>query len=127
MFGQAHVFYPEATAERCTASLLLDVDPIGLVRGQKGGTDGFALGQYVNERPYVASSFMSNAISQVFGTAMGGRCTAKPELADTAIPLEVKISVVPCRGGVSLLHRLFEPLGYEVEAPGYLLEISGMG
>ena len=27
-FRKADVFYPEATAERCTAVLLLDVDPV---------------------------------------------------------------------------------------------------
>ncbi len=27
-FGQAHVFYPEATENRCTAALLIEVDPI---------------------------------------------------------------------------------------------------
>lgn len=121
-FGQAHVFYPEASDDRCTAALLLDVDPVALVRGRKSGPESFALGQYVNERPYVASSFMSNAISRVFGTAMGGRCSGKPELADLEIPLQAKLSVVPCRGGEDLLRRLFEPLGYLVTAEGYPLD-----
>ncbi len=35
-FGQAHVFYPEAGEERCTAALLVDVDPVALVRGRQG-------------------------------------------------------------------------------------------
>ena len=26
-FGQAHVYFPEATQTRCTAALLLDIDP----------------------------------------------------------------------------------------------------
>ncbi|MEN6372601.1 MAG: 3' terminal RNA ribose 2'-O-methyltransferase Hen1 [Armatimonadota bacterium] len=121
-FGKAHVFYPEATEERCTAALLLDVDPVALVRGRKNGPESFALGQYVNERPYVASSFLSNAISRVFGTAMSGKCSAKPELADSEIPLVAKLSVVPCRGGEDLLRRLFEPLGYSVTAEGYQLD-----
>ncbi|MCE5200769.1 MAG: 3' terminal RNA ribose 2'-O-methyltransferase Hen1 [Armatimonadota bacterium] len=121
-FGQAHVFYPKATEGRCTAALLLDVDPVALVRGRKSGPESFALGQYVNERPYVVSSFMSNAISRVFGTAMGGRCSGKPELADLEIPLVAKLSVVPCRGGEDLLRRLFEPLGYSVAAEGYPLD-----
>lgn len=121
-FGKAHVFYQEATEERCTAALLLDVDPVALVRGRKGSPGSFALGQYVNERPYVASSFLSNAISRVFGTAMGGRCSGRPELANLEIPLIVKISVVPCRGGEDLLRRLFEPLGYLVKAEGYPLD-----
>lgn len=121
-FGQAHVFYPEATDDRCTAALLLDVDPVALVRGRKSGPESFALGQYVNERPYVASSFMSNAISRIFGTAMGGRCSGKPELADMEIPLVAKLSVIPCRGGEELRRRLFEPLGYSVTAEGYPLD-----
>lgn len=121
-FGCAHVFYPEATEERCTAALLLDVDPVALVRGRKSGPESFALGQYVNERPYVASSFLSNAISRVFGTAMGGRCSGKPELTSLEIPLAAKLSVVPCRGGADLLRRLFEPLGYSVTAEGYPLD-----
>ncbi len=121
-FGNAHVFYPEATDERCTAALLLDVDPVGLVRGRKGGPESFALGQYVNDRPYVASSFMSNAISRVFGTAMGGRCSGKPQLVDLEMPLTAKLSVIPCRGGEGVLRSLFEPLGYTVTAQGYPLD-----
>ncbi|MCA9111424.1 MAG: 3' terminal RNA ribose 2'-O-methyltransferase Hen1, partial [Planctomycetaceae bacterium] len=78
-FGQAHVFYPEVTEDSCTACLLLDVDPVGMVR-RKGRNQSFLLGHYVNDRPYVSSSFMSVAISQVFGTAMGGRCKDRPEL-----------------------------------------------
>jgi len=42
--GKAHVFYPEATTERCTAALLLDVDPVGLVRGKRGRHEGGTLG-----------------------------------------------------------------------------------
>src|SRR6185437_4190115 len=80
-FGKAHVFYPEATEERCTAALLLDVDPVDLVRGRGAGEPG-TLAQYVNDRPYVASSFLSVAIAQVFGSALGGKCRDRPELAD---------------------------------------------
>ena len=118
-FGQAHVFYPEATAERCTAALLLDVDPVGLVRG-KGGKDrggqNWALEHYVNDRPYVASSFLSVAIARIFGSALSGNCKDRPALVEQAIPLSVSLPVLPCRGGESFLRQLFEPLGYEVEA-----------
>ena len=117
-FGQAHVFYPEATEERCTVALLLDIDSVGLVRGKKD----FALAQYVNDRPYVASSFMSVAIAQVFGTALNGTCKERPELAQTAIPLEAQTSVVPSRGGETLLSRLFEPLGYQVTTERHILD-----
>lgn len=116
-FGKAHVFYPEAESARCTAALLLEVDPIGLVRGRRGPAgEGRTLEQYVNDRPYVASSFLSVAIAEVFGTALSGRCKEKPELAEREIPLEARISVVPCRAGESFLRRLFEPLGYVVDA-----------
>lgn len=121
--GKAHVFYPEASEGKCTAALLLDIDPITLTRRQKGRTDaGFILKPYVNDRPYVASSFVSVAISKVFSTAMAGRCNDKPELVNKKLPFEVKISVLPARGGKSLLTKLFEPLGYEVEAIKHLLD-----
>ncbi|HVS85599.1 MAG TPA: 3' terminal RNA ribose 2'-O-methyltransferase Hen1 [Gaiellaceae bacterium] len=110
-FGQAHVFFPEASEERCTAAVLLDVDPVGLVRRPDAGS----LGQYVNDRPYVASSLLSVALARLFGTAMGGRSKERPELAATEIPLEATVPVLPARGGQELLGRLFEPLGYEVE------------
>jgi len=122
-FGHAHVFYPEATADRCTAALLLDVDPVGLVRKRRGPAgEGGTLDQYVNDRPYVASSFLSVAISRVFGSALGGRSKNRPELAETKIRLAAKISVMPCRGGEDFLRRLFEPLGYEVTAQGHPLD-----
>lgn len=119
-FGQAHVFYPEVSEARCTAALLLDVNPVGLVRKENPG--GFALEQYVNDRPYAASSFLSVAISQVLGTALNGKCKDKPELVDTPLPLEVTLTAVPCRGGETLLHDLFEPLGYTVTAERYPLD-----
>src|SRR5262245_61132297 len=120
-FGQAHVFYPEATDDRCTAALLLDVDPIGLVR-RDGARGGFALDQYVNDRPYVASSFMSVAIGEVYGSALAGRSRERGELANEPIPLTAHLSALPCRGGESLLGRLFEPLGYAVSARRHLLD-----
>ncbi|MBD2724761.1 3' terminal RNA ribose 2'-O-methyltransferase Hen1 [Nostoc sp. FACHB-892] len=116
-FGKAHIFYPEASREKCTAALLLDVDPVKLVRG--GGT---RLKQYVSDRPYVASSFLSVAIAQVLSTALGGRCKDLPELAQTPIPLVAKLSALPCRGGEEFLRQLFEPLGYSVSAEGHSLD-----
>jgi 3' terminal RNA ribose 2'-O-methyltransferase Hen1 len=79
--GAAHVFYPEATAERCTAALLLEVDPIALVRGNKTKPGDGELAQYVNDRPYAASSMLAVALKEAFRTALTGRCDARPELA----------------------------------------------
>src|SRR5947209_20366644 len=99
-FGQVHVFYPEARPERCTAALLLDVDPVGLVRNRHGPAgEGGSLEQYVNDRPYVASSFLSVAIARVLGSALGGRSKDRPELAQRASPLEARVSVLTWRGG----------------------------
>jgi 3' terminal RNA ribose 2'-O-methyltransferase Hen1 len=114
-FGKAHVFYPEVRPELCSACLLLDVDPVAMVRGKSRGA-AFVLAQYVNDRPYAASSFMSVAIAQVFGSALQGRCKERPELANTPVPLTARIDVLPVRGGERFLQRVFEPLGYVVEA-----------
>ena len=124
-FGVAHVVYPEASERRCTVALLVDVDPVGLVRDRKGGPRGrdASLGHYVNDRPYAASSFLSVALGKVFGTALSGRSRERPELADAALPFEAHLPVVPCRGGEgTVLRRLFEPLGYEVTATGRPLD-----
>jgi 3' terminal RNA ribose 2'-O-methyltransferase Hen1 len=122
-FGEVHVFYPETTAGACTAALLLDVDPVGLVRGRQGPSgEGGLLDQYVNDRPYVASSFMSVAISAVFRSAMAGQCKEREELARSAIPLSARVSALPCRGGEPLLRKLFEPLGYTVTAIDHPLD-----
>src|SRR3954467_8683598 len=114
--GKVHIFYTEVSDEKCTVALLLDIDPIGLVRKNTGpsGND-FALEQYVNDRPYVASSFMSAAISKAFGTAMNGRCKDKPELVTVPMPLEVELAAIPVRGGEAVVKQLFEPLGYTIQ------------
>ncbi|MBX3269828.1 MAG: 3' terminal RNA ribose 2'-O-methyltransferase Hen1 [Sandaracinaceae bacterium] len=115
--GRAHVFYPEASDARCTAALLLDLDPLDLVRAaRRSKTRDELLTHYVNDRPYASSSFTSAAISRVFGAALGGRSRERPELAATAIPLEATLATLPVRGGERFLRELFEPLGYEVEA-----------
>jgi 3' terminal RNA ribose 2'-O-methyltransferase Hen1 len=116
-FGKAHVFYPEAAAGRCTAALLVEVDPVALVRNRRNPSgEGGVPGQYVNDRPYAASSFLSVAIAEVFGSALSGGSKERPELADTPIPLQATLSAVPCRGGEPFLRKLFEPLGYTVAA-----------
>lgn len=116
-FGTAHVLYPEASEERCTASLVLEIDPVGLVRGRRGPTgEGGLLAQYVNDRPYSANSFLVTALRELFNTALNGRCKERPELAETAIPLEVRLPALRARGGAGFVRAVFEPLGYEVEA-----------
>ena len=112
--GIAHVFYPEATDERCTAAVLLEVDPVGLVKRRRD--DGFALGQYVNDRPYAASSLLAVAMQKLFRTAMSGRCDARPDLVAQPLPLQLHLPALPCRGGAGLARRLFEPLGWHVSA-----------
>jgi 3' terminal RNA ribose 2'-O-methyltransferase Hen1 len=122
-FGKAHVFYPEATEHRCTAALLFEVDPVALVRKPSGPSgEGGLLDQYVNDRPYASSSFTSVALARCFGTALGGRSKLRQELADADLPLEVRIGVIPCRGGEVFLRRLFEPLGYELTANRHALD-----
>jgi 3' terminal RNA ribose 2'-O-methyltransferase Hen1 len=119
-FGTATVFYPEAGPDGCTAALLLDLDPVGLVRdrgGQAGGED-----QYVNDRPYVASSHLSVVLARWFGAALGGRCERRPELEGLALPLEARLAALPCRGGERFLRELFEPLGYDVDAVRHPLD-----
>ena len=122
--GAASIFYPECEKEKVTAALLLDIDPIGMVRNAKNfAGEDFLLGQYVNDRPYVASSFMSSAISKAFSSAMNGSCKEHPEFIDMPLALTAKISVLPApRGGELLIKRLFEPLGYTVEAERHLLD-----
>jgi 3' terminal RNA ribose 2'-O-methyltransferase Hen1 len=122
--GNAHIFYPQADDNLCTVALLLDIDPIGLVRKSgESGPDSFGLGHYVNDRPYVASSFMSVAIAKAFSTAMNGKCEKRPELVDMVMPFDVTVSVIPAsKGGEFLIRRLFEPLGYTVSLEQYMLD-----
>ncbi|MFQ6396827.1 3' terminal RNA ribose 2'-O-methyltransferase Hen1 [Nocardia sp. KC 131] len=115
-YGVAHVLYPEANAARCTAALVLEIDPIRLVRGRSRGTPDFSLGQYVNDRPYAASSLLSVALGAVFRTALHGRCDQRPELVRTALPLRIELPAVPCKGGPEAAERVFAPLGWSVAA-----------
>jgi 3' terminal RNA ribose 2'-O-methyltransferase Hen1 len=119
-FGSATVFYPEASHDSCTAAILLDVDPVGMVRGRggKGGPED----QYVNDRPYVVSSLLSVVLARWFNAALGGRCERMPELPNVRLPLEARLAAVPCRGGEAFLRGLFEPLGYEIDATRHTLD-----
>lgn len=120
-FGTATVFYPEATDERCTAALLLEVDPLRLARRRVKAPD-FSLGQYVNDRAYAASSLLGVALADVFSTARSGRCDSRQALADGPMPLEIRLPVLPCRGGSDRAHRVFEPLGWDVVAEPLALD-----
>ncbi|KOG62759.1 3' terminal RNA ribose 2'-O-methyltransferase Hen1 [Streptomyces flaveolus] len=117
-YGTAHVFYPEADAERCTAALLLETDTLALVRRGKGrgGAPDAALAQYVNDRPYAASSLLAVALSNVFSSALRGVCTARPERAAAPLSLRIEVPALPARGGAELVRRLFAPLGWSVTA-----------
>ena len=121
-FGSATVFYPEAADDACTVAIALDVDPVGIVRG-RGGKGG-AEDQYVNDRPYVASSLLSVVLTRWFNSALAGRCERKPELPAAELPLEARLAALPCRGGEAFLRALFEPLGYEIEATRHELDES---
>jgi 3' terminal RNA ribose 2'-O-methyltransferase Hen1 len=121
--GVAHVVWPEATDERSTVALLLEVDPIALVRRRGNrGSEGFSLGQYVNDRPYAASSMLAVALAKVFRTALTGRCDARPDLVGQLLPLEIHVPAMPCSGGVDLVERLFAPLGWSVSARPIVLD-----
>ncbi|MET7288472.1 3' terminal RNA ribose 2'-O-methyltransferase Hen1 [Streptomyces sp. NPDC005573] len=124
--GTAHVFYPEADADRCTAALLLEVDAVALARRGKGkgrgGAPDAALAQYVNDRPYAASSLLAVALSAVFSSAMRGVCKARPERAAAPLPLRIEVPALPARGGASLVRGLFEPLGWQVTAEPVALD-----
>jgi len=109
-FGTARLLFTEASDESCAVAVIVEIDPIGLVRGS--GTNG--QDQYVNDRPYVASSYLSSTLVEFFSTAMSGRSKERPDLAATAIPLEFQIPAIRCRGGEGFLRSLFEPLGYTV-------------
>ncbi|MBL1114938.1 3' terminal RNA ribose 2'-O-methyltransferase Hen1 [Streptomyces sp. 110] len=125
-YGTAHVLYPEATAERCTAALLLEVDSVALVRRGRGkgrgGAPDSALAQYVNDRPYAASSLLAVALSAVFSSALRGQCKARPELPERALPLRIEVPALPARGGAALVERLFAPLGWAVTAEPVALD-----
>ncbi|WP_406113699.1 3' terminal RNA ribose 2'-O-methyltransferase Hen1 [Kitasatospora purpeofusca] len=135
-FGAAHVFFPEADAERCTAVLLAEPDPEALVRGRRGkGRPPAVPDAHVGDRPYAASSVFAAVLRTVFRQPLGqspgaDRADGLPGAAgapgDEALPLEIELPVVradrepePAPGGadgVALARRLFEPLGWRVEA-----------
>ncbi|MEO9325101.1 3' terminal RNA ribose 2'-O-methyltransferase Hen1 [Nocardioides sp. C4-1] len=121
-FGTATVVYPEASAERCTVALLLEVDAVRLARTRGRDSPDFSLAQYVNDRPYAASSLLAVALADVFSTARAGICKSRQDLADGPLPLTITIPVLPCRGGPDVARRFFEPLGWTVAATSVQLD-----
>lgn len=122
-YGKAYVFYTEVGDERTTAALLLDIDPLDLARGKAGSREG-GLFDYVNDRPYASTSFMSTAIARIFSTAMNGRCDKRQELADKPLQLTAFLSSLRDNGDAGLAGELFEPLGYTVETRRTTLDES---
>ena len=120
-YGRAHVFYPEATEQRCTATTYVEIDPLGLTRHRRG-RQAQGLEPYLNDRPYVASSLLSVALGKLFRTALNGTCKDHPELVAQPLDLEIGLPVLPLRGGQAILRRLFDPLGYEVECSPIALD-----
>ena len=121
-FGRAFAFFPEAAEERATFALTVEIDRVQLVRG-KGEGEGL-LDQYVNDRAYAASSFLSVALGKVLNTAMAGRSKHRQALAEQRLPLVVTVEPIAARGREGMAARLFEPLGYEVQARPHMLDLQ---
>jgi 3' terminal RNA ribose 2'-O-methyltransferase Hen1 len=109
--GRITVFYLVASAERMTVAMVVEVDPVGLVRrpAQFAGLD-----QYVNDRPCVASSIMSVALNEAFSTALAGKCKQHPELILERPRWTIEVPAIACDAGADLIERVFAPLGYTV-------------
>ncbi|MCP3660417.1 MAG: hypothetical protein GY830_08980 [Bacteroidetes bacterium] len=120
-YGKLHIFYPKLSDEVCEIALLMEINIIDIIRSSRNKK--LRLDQYVNDRPFVSSSFLSVAMTKAFGSAIQGKCDEKPELAKTNIPIEVNIPVLPSpNGGEIIIKKLFEPLGYKVKLKKYLLD-----
>ena len=112
--GTAYIFFSEKDDAQSTAVLYLDIDAVELVRGKNKQSDGL-LEQYVNDRPFVANSFMSVALGRSFAQTIAGKSKDRQALADRKLPLKVRIVPVALAGDEETVHRIFQPLGYDVE------------
>ena len=121
-FGKAVMFYPAASETDCTFALSVEVDPIALVRGKQKAAG--LLDQYVNDRPYAASTFLTVAMARVLGTAFGGRSKHRPELTEAALPLSATVTPLAARGRDDLAQSLFAPLGYQVAVESHPLDLE---
>jgi len=120
--GIASIFYTEKGDTRTTAILHLALDPVALVRGKNAQSDGL-LAQYVNDRPYVANSFLSVALARSFGQTLSGKSKERQALADRPLPFEVRVIPVAIAGGADVAKTVFEPLGYHADP--VLIDESG--
>src|SRR5882757_4579229 len=93
-FGKAYVFYPDASVDLCTAALLVEIDPVALVRGRGPAGEGGQLEQYVNDRPYAANSFLSVALGRIFTTAMSERSKERHQTKRCLLETGLQVPVV---------------------------------
>lgn len=119
--GKAYVFYPRYEKQICMISLLLDINPIELYKKLKKKGNP-ALLHYVNDRPYVGSSFTSTALAKVFSSALNGKCDSYPELPQRMMDFEVKLPILKIKGSSKIISRIFAPLGYEISAESLPLD-----
>ena len=108
-FGTARVFFPEASFERCTMALAVEVDAVGLARGSLRDEG------YVTDRPYVAGSLLSVALTRTLGSALAGQCSERAERVEERMPIVATLAAVHLPGGEGIVRKVFEPLGYSVE------------
>lgn len=120
-FGRAAMFFPEAGNDRATFALLLDIDPVALVRGRHPGVKPQAE-HYVSDRVYAASSFLSVAMARTLRSGLAGISKERPELAARPIKLSARVLPLPARGAEGLIERLFTPLGYRVAVEPIVLD-----
>lgn len=113
-FGDAWVFYPEASEDRCEVALTVKRP---FTRENPGGE------AYVTDLAYAAGSYLPAAIHHVFRTAVNGRCDQRPELAETPIPLDITATPVACLSKTTP-EELFEPLGWTVDGATLALDAN---
>ena len=105
-FGRAHVFYPEASEARCTAALLLDVDPVGLVRGRRGPAgEGRMLEQYVNDNPSGSNRRRRKASPPRQGTAESVAVSGSAASASSGPSLLRPASALPKTWAIATLRN----------------------
>ncbi len=126
-YGTVHMFYPEISKELCSFVMFVEINSIALARTTKDNYSAtFKLGHYVNDRPYVASSFLTTVISKFLGSALNGKCNKHPNLVEEQFSLEIEVSVVKSIKGKLQIANFFEPLGYKVSVEEKQLDSSNL-